>query len=69
MDDACSFPKCKKQAILTYLERGLCDCHWQQLCNLEPGSVPESTFLSKLGLSRIDGEIKTHVKKGNARET
>jgi len=48
--EPCNFPKCKNKATLGYIGRGICEEHWQKLC--DANSKIEKKMLLKIGLKR-----------------
>ena len=55
MIEKCDFPKCKYLVDMRYIGRGICNDHWERLC--EADSKTENRLLGKIGLVRNGGFV------------
>lgn len=65
--DSCAFSKfgCKGKPTITYLNRRLCDRHWNKLCSFEDDPEAELKFLRSIGLDKIDGKYIDTLSSGS----
>jgi len=50
MEEKCDFPRCKGWDTFVYINKDICQEHWNQLC--EADSKTEKRMLKKIGLKR-----------------
>lgn len=54
-ESVCSVPRCRQPAVMGYIERRLCEHHWQLIAGDDP--AVEAKALDALGLVRIAGDV------------
>lgn len=64
MTDKCQFPNCRNEATVGYIGTRICHVHWTQLADYEceNNQASEAESLAKIGLERLDGEVRRAVK-------
>ena len=56
MEGICNFPKCHNQAAIGYMNKEICEKHWEQLCLATESA--ENKLLKKINLYRnTDGKV------------
>lgn len=63
MTDSCDMPRCRSEAGVVYIGRGLCLAHWRELADSEADSDRETRLLAILGLVRDDSGAVCEVKR------
>ncbi len=59
--EKCDFPKCKNYDYIQYINKCICDAHWEQLCDADPKT--EKRLLKKIGLVRnSSGKVVSNAK-------
>ena len=65
--EQCDFPRCRQLASCTYIGRGVCEFHWEEICSLD--CKTEKRALKKLGLVRDnDGSVVPIMEKSDGQE-